>query len=107
MNRSCIPLFIRSTMFLAIVAVGTHEHAFALVVDNHLVQETFMRSTQRAFVFPVLDAERMILEIEALDLRIRRNGVNAPFAARSEKLQRGFMCILGLSNFGIGEGDER
>jgi hypothetical protein len=45
----------------------------------------------------------VVLEVEALDPRMRRQRVDALLAPRAEELDR-VDSSLGLSNFGMGEG---
>lgn len=79
-------------------------HAPALVVGDDLVQKTVGGAAQRTAGIPALHLERMVLKPQALHRRVGRYGVDALFAARTKQLQRGVMCILGLSNLGMGDG---
>src|SRR5258708_15871326 len=49
----------------ALPIFGADEHPFTRIVDNHFIEEAFTRSAQRARMFPALDLERMVVEIEA------------------------------------------
>ena len=73
---------------LAMVAVRADEHAAALVVDHHLVEIAVGRGAERAGLGPALDAEGMVVEIEALDAGMGRQRVDALLAAGAEELQR-------------------
>ncbi len=54
-----------------------------------------------------LHPERMVLEIEAADLRIGRHGVDPPLAARSEELERRAIVHLRVVELGVGTGPSR
>src|SRR5258708_19866515 len=81
----------------ALPIFGADEHPFTRIVDNHFIEEAFTRSAQRARMFPALDLERMVVEIEAAHGCVRRNRVNATFAARPEQLQRRVHMPLRIS----------
>src|SRR5690349_17725482 len=83
-----------SARLAAMVGIGADEHALALVVEDDLVEIGVARATERAGLVPFLHAKGMVLEIEALHLRIRRQRIDALLAAGPEKLQGGAIVEL-------------
>src|SRR5580700_10015411 len=73
---------------LAVIRVGADEHPAALVVGDDLVEVGIIRPAQRAGRVEAVARERMILEVERLDLRERRDRIDALLAAGAEQLQR-------------------
>ena len=96
------------TMLAAILAmVGVEQTNMRppLVVENNFIEIDVLGAAQRAGLVEMLDLERVILEIEADDVGVRGDSVDALFAAGTEQLQAlPTWCIFGLSNFGVGDG---
>src|SRR5262249_16472282 len=97
--RSWRALFIRAATTFAIVGVGTTEHPSAAVIGHHFVEETFHRTAERAAAVMAIALERVIFEIERHDRRVRRDGINALFAAGAEQLQRRRVVHLRIVEF--------
>src|SRR3546814_9478892 len=83
----------------AVLGVRAHEAARALVVENDLVQVAVVRSAQFAAMVPLLDAERVVFEVQALDPRVRRHGIPALLAAGAEQDQGRIAVQLGSVEF--------
>src|SRR5262245_56891999 len=100
------PLLVRSGAFaatvarrlagLAIVRVGTDIHPAAPVIGYDLVEIGIFGAAQRAGRTEAITLERMILEVERGDRRVRRNRIDTLFAAGSEQLQRRTIVHLGV-----------
>src|SRR5262249_48778598 len=73
--RSWRALFIRAATTFAIVGVGTHEHASAVIVGHHFVEETLRGAADCAAAVMAIALERVIVEIERHDRRVRRDGI--------------------------------
>src|ERR1035438_9184900 len=73
---------------LAIVSVGTDEHPAALIVGDDLVEIGIFRTAQRAWRVEAVSRERMVLEVERHYGGVRRDCIDALFAAGAEQLQR-------------------
>src|SRR6516165_3946850 len=72
---------------LAIVGVRAQEHAAAAIVGDDLVEKALRRAAERAGGIMPVGRERMILEIERDDLRVRRDRIDALLAPGAEELQ--------------------
>src|SRR4051795_7553397 len=79
---------------LAIIGVGTDEHPAALVVSDDHVEIGIAGAAQRAGRVEPVARERVILEIERYHISVRRDRVDALFAASAEQLQRGAIVHL-------------
>src|SRR4051794_438858 len=103
------PLFVRrgalaaamagQLTLLAIVGVGTDEHPPALVVSDDLVEIGIAGAAQRAGRIEPVARERVILEIERYHVSVRRDRIDALFAASAEQLQRGAIVHLRIVEF--------
>ncbi|QTK80019.1 PhnJ Carbon-Phosphorus Lyase Complex Subunit [Agrobacterium tumefaciens] len=87
-NRQQVALMAIGAAIIAMVGVGADEHAPALVIQHHLVEIDILRAAQCAGLVEALDFKRVILEIQADDIRIGRHGIDALFAPGAEQLQR-------------------
>ena len=70
------------------IGVGADEHPPALVVENHFVEIDILRTAKGAGFIETLDIEGIVLEIQADDVGIGRNRIDALLAAGAEELQR-------------------
>src|SRR5215475_5778463 len=84
---------------LAIISVGADEHPAAGIVGHDLVEIGVLGAAQRTGRIEAVAREWMVLEIERHHLRVRRNGINALFAARPEQLQRRAIVHLRIVEF--------
>ncbi len=89
--------------FLAIVGVGADEHVPAMVIEDDLVEIDLLGAAERAGLIEMLDLEGMVLEIEAHHFGMGRHGIDALSRPAPKSCSASDMCILGLSNFGVGE----
>ena len=75
-----------------------------IVVDDDLVEEAVRGAAKRAVLVPAFDAERMVLELQALDRGVGRHGVDSLLAAGAIELQRRIAVELGIVEFRDGRG---
>src|SRR5258708_38666208 len=78
------------------VGVGADEAARAAIVDHDLVEEALAAAATLAALGPALDGEGMVLEIETLHRRVRRQSIDALLAAGAEQHQRRRAVELGI-----------
>src|SRR5262245_44081238 len=78
----------RAQTMLAIVGIGADEHAATRIIGDDLVEIGILRSAERTRRVEAIALERMVLEIERHDFRVRRDRIDAFFAAGSKQLQR-------------------
>ena len=86
----------RRTARGAVIRVGTHEQPSAAIVDHHLVQIGVRRPAQPACMRSADRAERVIVEIQRLHLRVGRHSVDPLFPPGAEQLQRRHHVQLGI-----------
>src|ERR1700685_4317126 len=77
----------QSAVLLAIVRIRADEHAAAAVVGDYFVEVAVGGAANLAGCLVAIGLEWVILEVERHHARIRRNGVDALFAAGTEQLQ--------------------
>src|SRR4051794_12147621 len=68
----------------AMIGIGADEQPPTMVVGDDLIEVGISGAAQPAGVWRVDGAERMVLEVERLHARPRRNGVEALLAAGAE-----------------------
>jgi len=90
---------VRGKSLRAIVGIGAGELGSAVLIATDLVEIAASCSTLGAILLPVLDVEGEVLEIEALYLGERGNGIDAALAAGSEEQQGAVAVELRIVEF--------
>src|SRR5690606_33234738 len=80
-----------SSMFIALllaeIGVRADKHVAASVIEDHLIEIDAARAADRTWLAEFLHLEGVVFEIEAYDLGVRRDRVDALFAASAKELQ--------------------